>query len=86
VELSQKSLLAQISSSLFQWDLAAFQSDLELWATHIKEEVNLLTSVTVHDEAEANSKSREILGMFSSSSELKLRLLDSCSTFDYDTP
>ena len=41
---AKKSTLAQVSSVLVDSDLKKFQSELELWATSIKEEVTLLTS------------------------------------------
>ncbi|PMD45835.1 hypothetical protein L207DRAFT_453033 [Hyaloscypha variabilis F] len=88
---SKKSALAQISSNLVDSELKKIQSELELWANSIKEEVTLLSSHTIEEEAKESSIFRGlILKSVESDSyrlkmEAKLRLLDACSTHDYVT-
>jgi hypothetical protein len=89
-KFAQKSALSQIST-LSDSDIKKFQSDLELWASSIKEEVTLLTSQKIDEEARESSIFRTLVIKSSSAAayqkklEIKIRWLDAVSTYDYET-
>ena len=91
LKFSQKSKIGQMTSSFSDMDLKNYQSQLELWANMIKEDVNSLTAKSFEDERRQNSHHRALSSMFSNAESLrqkmktKLRVLDSCSTYDYQT-
>jgi Cdc6-like AAA superfamily ATPase len=90
-KFAQKSALAQISSTVTDSDIKRFQSELELWASSIKEEVTLLTGQKIEEEAQESSRFRTLVLKSSSSAsyqkklEARIRWLDACSTYDYET-
>ena len=90
-KFARKSALSQISSTLSDSDIKKFQSELELWASSIKEEVTLLTSQKIDEEARESSIFRTIVIKSSSAAayqkklETKTRWLDAVSTYDYET-
>ncbi|XRM42930.1 hypothetical protein ABZX51_006138 [Aspergillus tubingensis] len=89
MKLSRKSAFGQWASTLTA-SLKGYQSDLELWATAIKEEVNLLMVQQLSLEAEDNSWFRsQVTKRFESQSyarklRARQRVLDACSTYDYE--
>jgi hypothetical protein len=91
VKFTQKSALGQFTSSLSDSELGTYQSSLALWANSIKEEVNLLMARKIEEEAKDSSRFRS---RFSKGSELasyqkklksRLRILDRCSKYDFET-
>jgi hypothetical protein len=87
LKLTRKSMFAQLVSFMTESDLSSYQSDFDLWANAIKEEVNLLTVQQLQQQ------SRHLKSLYKSSEseshrkkfENLLRILDSCSTYDYQT-
>jgi ankyrin repeat protein/DNA replication protein DnaC len=90
-KFTQKSILGQLVSSLSDLDTKTYQSELDLWANSVKEEVNLLTCQRIEEEARENSRFRALSNKFSETAshhrklKTKLRLLESCSKYDYET-
>ncbi|RLL97493.1 hypothetical protein CFD26_103731 [Aspergillus turcosus] len=91
VKFLQKSPLSQFSSAISNSSLASFEKELQQWSIAIVEEFALLSSQTLQEEAKENSRFRRIMVKLSDSSNqrqqlaLRLRLLDACSTYDYQT-
>ncbi|GLA81330.1 hypothetical protein AtubIFM56815_004974 [Aspergillus tubingensis] len=89
MKLSRKTAFGQWASTLTA-TLKGYQSDLELWAAAIKEEVNLLMVQQLSLDAEDNSwfRSQVTKRLESQSYARKLRarqrILDACSTYDYE--
>jgi ankyrin repeat protein len=89
---TQKSTISQFTTSLSDSELKTYQSDLDIWANLIKEEVNMLVAEKIEDEAQENTRFRALLNKDSKSASLeqklkiRLRVLDFCSTYDYETP
>ncbi|KAH6696537.1 hypothetical protein BKA61DRAFT_448954, partial [Leptodontidium sp. MPI-SDFR-AT-0119] len=89
---TQKSTFGQFVSSLSDSELKTYQSDLDLWANSIKEEVILLVAQKIEEEAQENTGFRALWSKGSKSASLeqklkkRLRVLDFCSTYDYETP
>ncbi|KAM5349339.1 hypothetical protein ACJ41O_005844 [Fusarium nematophilum] len=87
LKLTQKSMFAQLVSFMTESDMRSYQSDFDLWANAIKEEVNLLTTQQLQEQ----SRRLKTLSKYSKSEshrkklENRLRILDSCSTYDYQT-
>lgn len=87
LKLTQKSMFAQLVSFMTESDMRSYQSDFDLWANAIKEEVNLLTAQQLQEQ----SRHLKTLSKYSKSEshrkklENRLRILDSCSTYDYQT-
>jgi hypothetical protein len=92
LRFSKKSYLGQLGSSLSDAEIKDYQRDLDMWASLIKDEVALLTSQRIEEEASQNSRFRAMSSMLSSTAahharlKDRLRILDMCSTFDYQTP
>ncbi|GAB1218113.1 hypothetical protein ATERTT37_007364 [Aspergillus terreus] len=92
VKFLNKNTISRISSAVFDSTLHQFQTDMHKWATMIREEVTWLNSQLNVDESKQNSAFRKMVAKFKDSSgrhyqlEAKLRLLDACSTRDYQTP
>jgi ankyrin repeat domain-containing protein 50 len=55
LKFTQKSTFGQFASTLSDSDMKIYQSELDLWANTIKEEVNLLMAKRIEEEAEENS-------------------------------
>jgi ankyrin repeat domain-containing protein 50 len=91
LKFTQKSPFEQLASTLSDSNVKAYQSELELWANTIKEEVNLMMAKKVEEEAVENSRLRALLRNFSESvshqqrMRTNLRALNFCSTYDYET-
>ncbi|RKK82859.1 hypothetical protein BFJ68_g16400 [Fusarium oxysporum] len=87
LKLTQKSMFAQLVSFTTESDMSSYQSDFDLWANAIKEEVNLLMA----EQLQEQSRRLGLLHQYSESEshrkklENRLRILDSCSTYDYQT-
>ncbi|KAK5629073.1 hypothetical protein RRF57_004788 [Xylaria bambusicola] len=87
-KLLQKSPFGQFMSMSFlnESDLKTYQSDCELWASSIKEEVDKLMAT---DIVEQSFRTKALLKSSESESLRKkhntfLRILNSCSTFNYE--
>ncbi|KAF2179093.1 hypothetical protein K469DRAFT_674764, partial [Zopfia rhizophila CBS 207.26] len=91
LKFTQKSPFGQVASTLSDSDMRTFQSELDLWANSIKEEVSLLVAKKIEEEAQENSQFRALSSKFSKSVSLQqrlatnLRVLDFCSKYDYET-
>jgi ankyrin repeat domain-containing protein 50 len=91
LKFTQKSIFGQFASTLSDSDMKIYQSELDLWANTIKEEVNLLMAKKIEEEAEENSRFRALSSKFSKSVshqqkiETHLRLLNICSMYDHET-
>ncbi len=91
LKFTQKSAFMQFTSTMSDSDIKAYQSDLDLWANTIKEEVNLLLATTIEQEAKESSGFRSLFSKHSNSLshrqrlERSLRILNMCSTYDYQT-
>ena len=89
---TKKSTIGQFASSLSDFELKTYQSDLDIWANSIKEEMNILVAEKIEEEAQENTRFRSLLSKGPKSVSLKqklktrLRVLDLCSTYDYETP
>ncbi|RKK86522.1 hypothetical protein BFJ68_g17134 [Fusarium oxysporum] len=87
LKLTRKSMFAQLVSFITESDMSSYQSDFDLWANAIKEEVNLLMAQQLQEQ----SRRLESIDKYSKSEshrkklENRLRILDSCSTYDYQT-
>ncbi|KAF2864829.1 hypothetical protein BDV95DRAFT_555376, partial [Massariosphaeria phaeospora] len=83
-KFGQKSTLQQFASSLSDAHLNTFQTDLDKWASSIREQMNV-------SEAQESSGFRALTrDMFTSASHqqrhaTRMRVLDFCSTYDYET-
>ena len=90
LKFTQKSIFGQLASTISDSDLKTYQSELDLWANTIKEEVNLLMAKKIEEEATDNSRFRALSSKFSKSVSLQqkietnLRVLNICSTHDYE--
>ncbi|KAL5372356.1 hypothetical protein DPSP01_013559 [Paraphaeosphaeria sporulosa] len=82
-KFGQKSTVQQFASSLSDAHLKTFQTDLEKWASSIKEQMHL-------SEAQESSGFRTLTrGLFKSASDqqrhaTKIQVLDFCSTYDHE--
>jgi ankyrin repeat protein len=91
LKFTQKSAFWQVTSTLSDLDIKAFQSELDLWANFIKEEVSLLMAKKIEEEAQENSRFRALSRKLSKSVSLQqelatnLRVLDFCSKYDHET-
>ncbi|GLB02594.1 hypothetical protein AtubIFM57258_003952 [Aspergillus tubingensis] len=89
MKLSRKTAIGQWVST-FTSALKGYQSDLEIWATAIKEEVNLQMVQQLSLVAEDSSWFRSrVARRFESQSHARRlrarqRVLDACSTYDYE--
>jgi len=85
--LTQKSKIGQLISFLSESDMKIYQSDFELWANSIKEEVNLLMAQGLEEQRsqiKALSMSAKS-DLHRKKKKAYLRILDSCSIYDYQT-
>ena len=91
LKFTQKSIIGQFASTLSDSDMKTYQSELDLWANTIKEEVNLLMAKKIEEEAKENSQFRALSSKFSKyvslqqKIETNLQLLNICSMYDYET-
>ncbi|KPM39010.1 hypothetical protein AK830_g7538 [Neonectria ditissima] len=92
LRLSQKSYVAQLLATLSDERVKQYQIELETWSASIKEEVNLLMVQNMENEAKESHKFRVMTSKLSEMAahrktvKERLRILDACSTFDYQTP
>jgi ankyrin repeat protein len=85
--LTRKSKIGQLISFLSESDMKTYQSDFELWANSIKEEVNLLIAQGL-EEQRSQIKALSISAksdLHRKKKKAYLRILDSCSIYDYQT-
>lgn len=89
LQFTRKSNLKKFGSSLSDSNLAKYQSDLESWGSTIKEEVGLLMAARIEEEANKNTKLRDVSSKFfrTASTQQKVqarqRVLDICTQFDH---
>jgi ankyrin repeat domain-containing protein 50 len=92
LKFTQKSTVGQIGSSLSDSDIKSYQSELDLWAKMIKEEVLLMMAKRIEAEGQEESRFRALSTKFYDSSSIQrklktnLRVLDICSIYDHVTP
>ncbi|KAH7183897.1 hypothetical protein BKA60DRAFT_670559 [Fusarium oxysporum] len=87
LKLTQKSMFAQLVSFMTETDMRSYQSDFDLWANAIKEEMNLLMAQQLQEQ------SRHLAFIYKTSEaepyrkklEDRHRILGSCSTYDSQT-
>ncbi|EJT73989.1 hypothetical protein GGTG_07839 [Gaeumannomyces tritici R3-111a-1] len=85
LKLTNKSVLCQLLSFPSDSELKAYQSGTDLWASHIKDEVNALMA---KDLVEQGSTTKALLQFSKSETHRKKfkaysRILDACSAYDY---
>ncbi|KAL9079666.1 MAG: hypothetical protein Q9157_001442 [Trypethelium eluteriae] len=91
LKFSQKSKFGQFASAVSNPNMGSYQSELDVWANAIKEEVNLQVAKTTEEEAQENSRMRTLSRKFLQSKSVhqrmktKIKLLDLCSVYDYET-
>jgi ankyrin repeat domain-containing protein 50 len=91
LRFTQKSTFGQFTSTLSDSDMKTYQSELDLWANTIKEEVNLQMAKKIEEEAQENSRFRTLSsrffgsGSFQQKIKTNLQVLDLCSVYDYET-
>ncbi|KAH7161651.1 hypothetical protein EDB81DRAFT_925251 [Dactylonectria macrodidyma] len=89
LEITQQSRFSRLTMSMSDPDLGEFGAQLETWSSSIKEEINLLLSQRVEDEARESAKFRALMNLVSESSahrkktKSRARFLDACSTYNY---
>ncbi|KAL2834784.1 ankyrin repeat-containing domain protein [Aspergillus pseudoustus] len=87
---SQKSTFQRWVAATVDAKLAVFQADLDIWATSIKDEVNLLTAQHLTSETTENSRFRSLITRWHEAEGLDKKLrarkhaLDACSTYDHE--
>ncbi|RHZ54013.1 uncharacterized protein CDV56_103634 [Aspergillus thermomutatus] len=92
VQFVQKSIISQMTFSMADSSLLTFEKELQQWSVFIMEEVALLSAQSAEEEAKENSRFRKVMVTFSTFNEhqqklaRRIRLLDACSTHDYQTP
>ncbi|KAK6222556.1 hypothetical protein QIS74_04258 [Colletotrichum tabaci] len=90
-QYAKKSAFGQFKSSLNDADVKEFQADLDLWGNSIRDEAALLLNQRIQNEAQENKKARTLTSWWSTSSmrrhalERRVRWLDACSTYDFQT-
>ena len=91
LQFAQKSALRQFTSTLSKATISTTQSELTQWARQVENEMRLLVARRIEDEAEENSRFRSLSKKFSKLAShqqevaAKLRILDKCSSYDYET-
>ncbi|WQF89864.1 Putative NACHT nucleoside triphosphatase, P-loop containing nucleoside triphosphate hydrolase [Colletotrichum destructivum] len=91
LKFTQKSFLGQLAASLSDPEMKTFQTELEIWASNIREEVNLLLNQKVDDESSKNSRFRALSTKFSETQaqrqklKHRLRVLNACSAHDHES-
>lgn len=88
---SQKSKLSKVTATLHETDTKAIQSELDLWAGSIKDELDLLLAESIESEAQESSRFR---ALFTRTSRLnkrhqtlvdRIRILELFSEHDFET-
>ncbi|KAE9571848.1 hypothetical protein CGMCC3_g11973 [Colletotrichum fructicola] len=88
---SRKPRLSRMISALDDSELKRLHSDLSLWSTSISSQIEVLLNESLMNEIQQASKTRVLLTRWSNSDdyrrrlETKVRWLDACSTYDYQT-
>ncbi|KAF4167593.1 hypothetical protein CNMCM6936_004857 [Aspergillus lentulus] len=77
VKFLQKSALSQFSSAISDSSLVSFEKELQQWSVVIVEEVALLSSQSLQEEAKENSRFRQIMVKFSDTSNQRQKRLGS---------
>lgn len=91
VQFAKKSAFRQFTSVFSDLTMKATQEELAKWAKVIDDEMRILVAKRIENEAEENSRFRSLSKKFSKSVShqqeiaAKLRVLDNCSTYDYQT-
>jgi hypothetical protein len=70
LKFTQKSTIRQFAFTLSDADMKTYQSELDLWASSIKEEVSLLLAKKIEEEAQESSRFRALSSKFSESASL----------------
>lgn len=86
LKLSSQSLLTQLVSFLSDAEMKTYESELDLWATAIKEEADVLMGESINAQS---SRMKTLLKLSVSESHRQklrahLRFLDACSTYDHE--
>ncbi|KAJ9136739.1 Ankyrin repeat-containing protein [Pleurostoma richardsiae] len=90
MRLANKSVLATLIGSVDESSLKSLEADLELWSSSIREQVGILTSQRVEEEAKENSRFRSVVARMavplsqSKVFEMQLRWLKACSSYRHE--
>lgn len=82
LKLLQRSMFERLVSPMTESDIVKYQSESDMWANAIKEEVYLLMAQDQSRQLKSFNKYSE-LESHRKKVEIRLRILDSCSTYDY---
>ncbi|RKK89112.1 hypothetical protein BFJ68_g16789 [Fusarium oxysporum] len=87
LKLTRKSMFAQFVSLMTESDMSSYRSDFDLWANAIKEEMNLLMAQQLQEQSRHLVSISKTSGAESYRKKLedRHRILNSCSTYDYQT-
>lgn len=91
LSFSQKSVLGQLTSSITDANLRQAEAKLDEWVLNIKEEVEFLNTKTLVNDAQEVSKLRSLVDlgyhsrMHQRNIKKRLKWLDACTTYDYET-
>ncbi|KAJ2905009.1 hypothetical protein MKZ38_006665 [Zalerion maritima] len=91
LKFTKKSTLGQLVSSLSDSDIHSYQSELDVKANAIKEEVNLLVAKRLESEASKNSIFRANWTVSTTAEGYRkrqrdrFRILDACSRYDHES-
>jgi hypothetical protein len=90
-KFAQKSALGKFASSLNDTDIKDARSSLLIWSKSIQAEIGTLVAQRIESEAESNLGFRTRMSLSSKNASQQQKqiafrnLLDSCSTYDYET-
>ncbi|KAF2793318.1 hypothetical protein K505DRAFT_277134, partial [Melanomma pulvis-pyrius CBS 109.77] len=90
LKFTQKSVFRQVASTLSDSEIKTFQSDLDVYANAIKEEMNLQMAQKIEEEARENSRFRALSSKYSKAAlhqqklATNLRVLKFCSKYDHE--
>lgn len=90
-KFTKKSGVMQFTSTLNMSSLDSFQTELDAWATAIRKQVTFLMAKRSEEEADKNSKFRELSlkswSLKSHQNQLVAmrKVINQCSTYDYQT-
>lgn len=88
---SRKPILGRMMSALDDSELKRLHSDLQIWSSSISGQIEVLYNESLMNETKEASKTRGLLIKWSDSEiyrqhlQAKVRWLDACSTYDYQT-
>jgi hypothetical protein len=91
LQFALKSVIRQFTTTLSGTLIKTTQSNLDLWASEIKDDISILVAKKVEEEATDNSKFRSSLKKASKTVSqqqqltVELRILDECSKYDHQT-